>query len=491
MFTTALNPNSTRPNGRADIARPRLIRALERCASYPITIVNAPIGSGATTLLRQFAASAPRAEYVDVRGMPESELRTLLHRAGDAETVILDHFDQGAPAAISSLLRDVASEPGVGRRVIVAAHARRSVQAQELFAHGIAATVDARDLAFTAGEIAELATALGVSFADGDVSELHHVTEGWPVAVAWILRNAAEAGGPMRGAFDVWSERRGHLLIEFLEESDALSAVARRRFSAMLRGGAREGDRDFASLEAAGFPVARTRVGFRPYRILTRLNALAAPKRAPADVEPLTMTLFGRFACTVGGKTVEFARRRDRSVLAYAALSPNARVSRADLLAAFWPGVPISVASQGLRTTLSRLRRVIAEAAGRDADHYLVLNATMVGVNVEHAQIDACRFAEHIAQGRAADRDGDLTSACEHYRSAERIYAGELLSSEAVEPALAPRVAEYAALFETTLARLVEIRVEEAGLLMSQPPSPFTLRFDSGVPAVAAARGTK
>jgi len=107
---------------------------------------------------------------------------------------------------------------------------------------------------------------------------------------------------------------------------------------------------------------------------------------------------------------------------------------------------------------------------------------------------EACQSmgSEDLAAARLAiaDRGGDLTSACEHYRSAERIYAGELLSSEAVEPALAPRVAEYAALFETTLARLVEIRVEEAGLLPA-PPSPFTLRFDTGVPAVVTARGAK
>ncbi|MDB5095121.1 MAG: hypothetical protein JWO85_3222 [Candidatus Eremiobacteraeota bacterium] len=453
---------------RVDIARPRLVRALEAHGSYSLTIVNAPIGSGTTTLLRQFAACRDDLRYVDVRGMREPQLRAALLGQPDLAAVILDHLDLAEPDAVASLMRGVASDRGLGRRVIIGAHARRSVQAQELVARGIAATIDASDLAFLPEEVQRLATALGVEHTAEDVAELLHVTEGWPLALSWILRNAADEGRPMRGAFDLWSKRRGHLLVEFLEETDALAAAARGRFSALLRSGSRDGDRELAALESFGFPVVRTRTGFRPYRLLTRLSALTALDRAPSDdVEKLTLVLFGRFRCTVGGRPVNFARRRDRSVLTYIALSPGARASRSELLAAFWPGVPCAVSSPGLRTTLSRLRRVIAAAAGRDADHFLVFKGPFVAVNLEHAQIDACRFADHIAQGRLDDERGDLDAAREHFQTAERLYAGQLLSSEAVEPALAPRVSEYASLFESALARLVAMRVTASALASS------------------------
>jgi ATP/maltotriose-dependent transcriptional regulator MalT len=219
--------------GRVDIARPRLVRALEGHGSYSLTIVNAPIGSGTTTLLRQFAASREGVRYVDARGMQEPQLRAALLSGDSLEAVILDHLDLAAPDAVAALMRDVASDCGLGRRVIIGAHARRSVQAQDLVARGIAATIDAHDLAFLPEEVEALATALGVEHSAEDIAELLHVTEGWALALSWILRNAADEGRPMRGAFDLWSKRRGHLLIEFLEETDALASAARGRFSAL------------------------------------------------------------------------------------------------------------------------------------------------------------------------------------------------------------------------------------------------------------------
>jgi hypothetical protein len=476
-MTPLLEDGGRRVSGRVEIGRPRLLRALAGYGSYPVTILNAPIGSGATTLLRQYTAGGKRVRYVDARGMGEQQLRAALLSEDDVE-VILDHLDLAAPRAVAALLREIASNLGLGRRIIIAAHTRRSVQAQDLVARGVAATIDAHDLAFLPEEVERLATALGTEHTADDVAELLHVTEGWALALSWILRNAADAGRPMRGAFDLWSKRRGHLLIEFLEQTDALASAARGRFSALLRNRSRDGDGELSALESSGFPVVRTRTGFRPYRLLTRLSALAVFERAPGDVEKLTLTLFGRFRCEIGGRPVIFARRRDRSVLTYIALSPGARASRSDLLAAFWPGVPVAVSSPGLRTTFSRLRRVIAAAAGRDADHFLVFNRTFVAVNLEHAQIDACRFADHIAQGRLDDERGDLDAAREHFQTAERLYAGQLLSSEAVEPALAPRVAEYTSLFESALARLVAMRVTEAGLAR---PDGFPLKLGHGV----------
>ena len=85
----------------------------------------------------------------------------------------------------------------------------------------------------------------------------------------------------------------------------------------------------------------------------------------------MTLNAFGRFRCEIGGRPVTFSRRRDQQVFTYVALTPDRRATREHLLEAFWPGLSHAVASQGLRTTLSHIRRAIAQAApGTDPERY-------------------------------------------------------------------------------------------------------------------------
>ncbi|HTJ26147.1 MAG TPA: hypothetical protein VMA36_08280 [Candidatus Limnocylindria bacterium] len=417
----------------------------------------APVGSGKTTLLRAYAERTPRTRYVEVaRGAMWSTLRGAIGSARSASHVVLDGLDDADPAAIDALVAHLLSNVAAFPKLIIAGRARALLPVQNLLARGLAVDFGARDLAFQADEIEALADRLGLTYRDDDVAELLHATEGWAIAVGWILREATYAREGLRGAFERWAERRGHLLLEHVAQSYTGEADLRRAFLASLVDEAPP--RVLAELDREGFPIARLRTRLRPYRVLLTLSSSQEHEhdRAAAAPKPLVLGLFGRFSCAVGDRQVAFVRRRDQNVLIYVALAPEARVAREELIEMFWPGVPRSVAAQGLRTTLSRLRRALAEAARADAETYLRIDAN-VALLLDHVQVDARRFAEHAALGGWDDARGNVESAHHHFRTAKELYTDRLLASEAVEAPLQRLVQEYETLFEATLSRLVEL----------------------------------
>jgi hypothetical protein len=449
----ALSREAYRP---AEIERSRLLQSLADFADVPVRFVCAPIGSGKTALLRRYAERTPGTRYCDVPpGTTWPELRDAIGAGKAPSTVILDGLDAAAPAAIDALVAQVTSDAATLPKLIVAGRARAPLPVQKLLARGLAVVFDGPDMAFDGDEIAAFVTELGVAHDEEDVAELLHATEGWPIAVAWILREAALMGESLRGAFERWAERHGHLLLEHAAETHPDVDLRRAFLSALVEDASQE---VLGELDRAGFPIVRLRTRLRPYRILRTLSSCQEreqPGGATAP-DPLVLGLFGRFSCTVGDRPVAFVRRRDQNLLVYVALSPDARVTREELIEAFWPGVPRSVASQGLRTTLSRLRRAVAEASLNDAETYLRID-TNVALVLDHVRIDARRFAEHVALARWDDTRSDFESAQRHFRTAKELYTDRLLASEAIEAPLQRQVQEYDALYEATLMRLVEL----------------------------------
>ncbi len=171
----------------------------------------------------------------------------------------------------------------------------------------------------------------------------------------------------------------------------------------------------------------------------------------------MIVTLFGRFSCRIAGRVVAFDRRRDQHVLTYVALAPGASVRRVELIAAFWPNALPAAASQGLRTTLFRLRRAIAAAAGGAADRYLRIGHS-VALDPSGVTIDACSFRDCIALAATEEAGGNDRAARQQYLLAKRLRGGELLASEAVAPQLAPRTLELDQLFSVVERRLADHR---------------------------------
>jgi DNA-binding SARP family transcriptional activator len=424
---------------RHEIERKRVAAWFDLTEKTAVRIVCGPVGSGKTTAVRQYAARRQgRTLYTRVpQDADAAGLRRVLVEGLRAGELILDDADRMQPDVYAKFAEDIC-QGQIGMKLILVGRSRRRLLAQTLLARGGAAAYDPPALAFDAEEIGALAEAFGVPHDDTDVGQTLYDTEGWTVAVEWLVRDAAEGGRHLRDAFAHWRDRNGHLLLEFLENERYADPDAFESFTTLLTAAPGEGRIELERLEQVGLPIARTRTGPRPYRILRRLAAAA--RGIPADrvsrVLPPVMMLnvLGQFRCEIAGKAVPFSRRRDQNVFVFVALAPEGYVRRETVLKAFWPGVDHRIAAQGLRTTISRIRHAIAQAApGFDPEIYF-RTASELRVESSTVTVDARRFVELIEQGRADEALGLHESARRHYRLAYATHHDRLLASEAPEP---------------------------------------------------------
>lgn len=443
------------------VERWRAIEWFDTASATAARIVCGPIGSGKTFAVRQFVErSGGRAAYVRVP--PRTDLDGILAAiASDpsAGTIVLDDLDRADAQACGTLAELILSGE-VERKLVLVGRSRRRMRAETLLARGFARACADDILAFDAEELRRLAAAHGVDFDDDDIGQLLHDTDGWPIAADWLVRDAAESRRSLHDAFTHWRGPNGHVLLEFVERDGFEDAAAAEGFFDALRTG-RSDAPEAERLAQLGLPVVRTRNGLRPYRILARLaepdanGSVREPTIAPAPV--MVVNVFGRFRCEIGGRPVSFSRRRDQAVLAFVALQSACRTSRSELLEAFWPGVNTSVASQGLRTTLSRIRRAILDAAPSiDPQRYFETGGD-VRVNVRTVSVDAHRFVDRLEQGRIDDVRGAAESAKHHYRVAQRMYVDRVLAADAPEPCLELHADRYEALYLEVLTRITEL----------------------------------
>ncbi len=419
----------------------------------------APMGMGKSALLNALVAGAPGSVICrgrDIRSV--GDLRERLAAAVGAPWLIVDDADRADPAALEELVRTMTEGLHPSLRIAVAGRSPRLLNPGALAASGRVRVVGTSDLAFTLAEAEQIAISRGVAFEPDDLTDLLHVTDGWPLALTWIVRDAAERQPYLVGAFERWSERNADLMLEYVASDSCPDAMLRRRFMESIAAGGASSEPVLAKLERAGCPIVRTRTRLTPFRLLGRLviDAAVQPK-AKSLLEPLSVTLLGRFQCRIGTNDVVFGRRRDQSVLVFLALAADGSATRAELKKAFWPGLPAAVASQGVRSTLCRLRRAFAAIVGDDVDRYFTSRG-VVTLDLQHVHVDARRFREHVRCAQLDEAVGERAGRMRHLRAAERIYGGSLLASESVDAALTSRVAEYVGMFETVCSGLAEER---------------------------------
>lgn len=423
-------------------------------------VVCAPIGSGKTIAVCQYVEQrGTRAAYARVpSGADAATLRGLIASA-NVEELVLDELDRAESAACEALQEDV-MDGQVACRLVVVGRSRRHLRVHAPLARGLATACDATAFAFDAEELAELATTAGLDYEPSDVSQLLTDTEGWPLIVHWLMRDALEGGRSLGDAFESWRERNEHLLFEFLhyeryEDADAFDAFRR-----ILVEGWTDAQHELERLEELGLPIVRRKGVLRPYRLLARLAAPdgAEPESLASSTLPLMrLNVLGRFRCEVDGRPVAFARRRDQQVFVYVAIAAEGRTSRESLLAAFWPGIDHTAASQSLRVTLSRIRRaILAAAPNADPERYF-RTAGVVSIDTRAVAVDVRRFIDHVEQGRLDDDAGNIEGAKHHYRVAHRIYEDRLLASEAQEHCFETRGADFDSLYDEVLARLMSL----------------------------------
>jgi len=457
----------SRPRTAHDrIERPRLAAWFTETQRSPVRIVCAPLGSGKTCAVQKYGdVQAGSTGYVRVPdGADAAALRGIVARGAGFAEIVLDDVDRADPHGYRALLDDI-TDGVIDARLVLVGRSRRRLQGHALVARGLAVACDPALLAFDAAETEALAAQMGVLHDEQDVAQLLHDTEGWALATQWLVRDAAESGRTLNDAFARWRERNGHLLLELIEQEACYEPTALAAFCRALGEGWAGSQSEAEDLEQLGLPIVRTRSGLRPYRILNRLARPAIAPHVTAAVTPMMfVNVFGRFRCEIGGRPVAFSRRRDQQVFTYVALAPDCRTSRDDLLDAFWPGINRTIAAQGLRTTLSRIRRAVADVGPAvDPERYFETTGE-VRINARTVAIDVHRFVDHVEQARLDEARGSVEGAKHHYRLAQRIYVDRLLASEASEPCLDLRAREFEKLHVEVLTRVTELHAATGDL---------------------------
>jgi hypothetical protein len=467
------------------VPRSRISSWLERNAGMPLRLLAAPSGAGKTSALTTYLAASPRrSAYVamhdddtpeqlrerlalalEIGYVPASFPALLAALATKAPCdIAIDDADRATPETVEELLALVAEAPaGVG--LLFAVRSRAAFEAGRFLARGLAALLDDNHLAFDADDIARLCESLGIEYDPADVSRLLEETEGWPIVCNWMLRDAAETRSGLAGAYERWRRGNGRHFADYLDDELKRAGESLRTcFRASLNGtGSSEEREHLALLESRGLFVRHAAGAFRPYRVARQFDIEAIPAASTLAPEPtalLVVRMFGRFEASIGGRRIEWIRRREAQIFKYLLLKADGVASRNELRDLFWSDANAHLADQSIRTASSNIRKAIAAIVGYgNVDRYFTSQGAMA-VNLEHAVIDVRRFTAHVADGDTEYEAGRTQEALAHYRAAEALYGGELLSGEYPEPWYAPRAAMFTALHAGLLERLAELYTE-------------------------------
>jgi len=118
------------------------------------------------------------------------------------------------------------------------------------------------------------------------------------------------------------------------------------------------------------------------------------------------------------GRVLEIKAKKGRALLAYLALHPRHADTRERLAGLFWGGMGEERARANLRQSVSDLREILADEAGR----ILATEGDLVRVDVDALAVDACQLRRLAQSTRPAD-----------WRSAAELYQGELLADFVVD----------------------------------------------------------
>lgn len=477
----------------ATVRRLRIESWLSKHTRTPLRLLIGPPGIGKTTAIAGFLSNADtciaylrvendesaqslRARIAQALGLGLSDntylgLIEALQRCGPCQ-LALDEIDNAAPGTldeIEALVTDAPKELSL----IYAGQARNAIDTGRLIARGLATFLDAEALAFNAEDIAHLADALNVPFTPFDVKRLLEETEGWAVVASCVIREAADHTSGLMGAYDRWCKAGGRYFANFIKnEIEGEDEFYRIAFNRAMRSAASpEQEELLAALEARGLFVRYVAGEYRPYRVVSQLiNGAIRPQNAPSAPSGalLTVRLFGRFQASIGERPIEWIRRRDAQLFKYLLLTPNGNASRQELRQVFWPEAEAQLATQSLRTACSNIRRAIAVIVGYDSVESYFSTQGEICVNLSHAVLDIRRFTAHITDGDQQLERRNIREAIAHYRAAESLYSGELLSGDYPEPWYAARAAMYHALYIGALERLADLYAEQSDILQSR-----------------------
>jgi hypothetical protein len=369
----------------------------------------------------------------------------------------LDCVDVPSEAGIAAIQQLIEDGPE-DLSLLIACRSRAAFHVGRYVSEGVGVLCDAERLAFDAAAIRHVAETCGVPFAHADVLRMHEATDGWPQVVSGALRKAAEDSCNLAQAFEHWRTRHGHLFNEFV--ADSLKHVPERDADLVLKlmSGSYLDDRaQLQALEEQGLFVIHTPDGYRPLRALSRSRLYDRYGRRVETATPMQVRLFGWFLAEIDKQPIEWIRRRDRQIFKYVALQPSGSASRAQIGEAFWPGAERHLVAQSLRTVCSNIRKAIARIVGFNRVESYFRAGDELSIDLDNVIVDVNRFTSHVNDADAQYQRGDLRSAYAHYRSAARVYRGDLLIGDAHEPWVAALDATLKERHVMVLDRISEI----------------------------------
>lgn len=272
-----------------------------------VVVIEAPAGFGKTVLLRQVVEASDGLLVRDE--MTRSDITAQLAPAApDSVVVAIDH----ASTRVADVLK-IAEHPAVGRLVIADRLMAPEIQALSETYETCELTAD--DLRFDRNEMGELAEQLAPVSGihppkDGppDVAErvaavLGSASEGWPLAVQWMLRRAFTSGDPLSAATEM--SYPGPDADAFVDEylaglddslRDAVEALA--HFDAFTGACVNPfvGTNGASYARRAGMPLL---VGDRNWHRLP--SPISRPLRARSTLDPSTARLLAPILIATGG----------------------------------------------------------------------------------------------------------------------------------------------------------------------------------------------
>jgi hypothetical protein len=410
------------PGSTAEIVRETLARALE---------IEPELGTH-ENLIRTLEARAPLELALDCEAVP----------------------DPSGITAVLELIDDLPEDVSL----LIATRSRAAFQVGRFVSQGMAVLCDAERLAFDAAGIRHVAETLSVPFTHPDVLRMLEATDGWPQVVSGALRKAAEDSVSLAQAFEHWRMRHGHLFNEFVAAALAHVSEGDADLVLKLMSGSHLEDRlQLQALEEQGLFVIHTPDGYRPLRALSRSRLYDRYGRKVAPATPMQVRLFGWFLAEIDRQPIEWVRRRDRQIFKYVALQPNGTASRGELGQVFWPGAERHLVAQSLRTACSNIRKAIAQIVGFKQVEAYFRAGDELSIDLDSVIVDVNRFVAHANDADEQYARGDLRAAYAHYRSAARVYRGDLLIGDAHEPWVATLDVALKQRHVSLLERIAEI----------------------------------
>ncbi len=152
-----------------------------------------------------------------------------------------------------------------------------------------------------------------------------------------------------------------------------------------------------------------------------------------------------------------------RQLLQLLLIDRGRMLPRERIMDMLWPGLESEAAANNLRVTVSRLTKALEPERPEGAPtYYIIQQGDTYGFNIasDH-EVDATDFANAVAQGRQAERNGQFGEAMDAYRKAILLYGGTFLPDSLYEDWSVVERERLALLFNDAALRLGRLLLED------------------------------